>query len=104
MNTLKNTTNLDELKDGKPFTWGELIKIHQIFSYSIIQYHPYKEDNQGQPTNEYNTRKFLYHTYVDNIDCCESYETTDEALAACIAYRHEGANHRASRYFIKSMQ
>jgi hypothetical protein len=100
---MNTTTNLQELKEGKPYTWGEVIKIHEFFSYAIVQSHPHVfEGNAG--TSKINTRKYEYHPYVDGRCCSESFSTVDSAIAACIAYRHEGANHHADRYFIKAIK
>ena len=101
---MENTTNLAELENGAPFTWGELVKIHKFFSYAIVQYHPLVESKKGSCVFDWiDTRKYNYHIYVDELDTCHSFTTIDAAIAACIAYRHEGANHHADIYFIKAI-
>jgi len=32
------TTNLKAIKNGEEFTWGEVVKIHEIGIYSIVEY------------------------------------------------------------------
>jgi len=91
--TNPRTTDLDKLKNGARFTWGELVKIHEITDYAIVEYvSDFNGSDKGQ------TR---YAGYVNGVDCAESYLDMDSALAGCIAYKHEGCNHRADGYFIK---
>jgi len=99
---MKRTTKLNELKAGiGEFTWGEVIKIHEIGEYAIVEYHPWKSEGcivlSGQP----DMTETLFSYYIDGEDCSQSAESLDEALAGCIAYKHEGANAQAGVYFMR---
>jgi len=87
--TNPRTTDLDKLKNGARFTWGELVKIHEIGEYAVVEAID-KEDKLP-----------CFHSYVAGRSCSHAYPTLDAALAGCIAYKHEGLNHRADGYFIK---
>jgi len=57
---MKETTNVAELKRGAPFTWGAVIKIHEIGEYGIVEFHPWQTEGckvlTGLPN--YNRRGF----------------------------------------------
>jgi len=86
----KTTTDLKDLRKGGQFTWGELIAIHEINEYSIIEYHPWKSEKSHH-----------FHIYVNQMSCSEGFPSLDAALAGCISYKHEGPNHHANYYFMK---
>jgi hypothetical protein len=96
------TTDLTELEQGKPFVWGELVKIHRFFDYAIVEYHPpvYKD---GHDTGKIDTACH-YHIYIDGKDCSRSYEDFDSAIVGCIAYKYDGINTRADGYFMKMIK
>lgn len=96
------TTSLEELKNHKPFTWGELIAIHEIAGYAVVEYHPFIYEN-GIGTGKTDYKTISFHSYVNGKDTSSSSESLDAALAYCIAYMHEGAYTRASYYFMKSI-
>ena len=86
------TTDLDKLKNGARFAWGRVIMIHEIGSYAVVE---------AMSDSEH---EIQYHSYIDGRSCAHAYPTLDAALAGCIAYKHEGCNHRADWYFIKMIQ
>ena len=111
------TTNLDELSCGGKFTWGQMLEIINIGSetsmvagpnvspkYSIGRFHPWKRNGSQIVTGTPDESVIEFHTWLDGKDCCESFHTFDEALAGCIAYKHEGPNHRADVYFMRMLK
>lgn len=99
------TTDLEKLKNSQePFTWGRIIHIQEIGPYAIASFHPWQVNGSTVLTGQPNKDEIHYHTWVDGKDCHSSYNSLDEALAACIAYRAEGPNHRANYYFINSIR
>jgi len=92
---MERTTDLVKLKNGARFTWGRVTEIHEIAEYAIVEY---VEDFAGDK----GTTK--YSTYVNGKSCARSYLSMDAALAGCIAYKIEGCNHKADRYFISMMK
>ena len=73
----------------KEFTWGNVIKIHCIGEYQIVEYIDKRD------------KKTYYHGYINYIDTNHSYLSLDSALIGCIGYKHEGGNGRAAMYFEK---
>jgi len=100
---MNRTTNLKELRSGADFTWGELRKIHEVGEYAIVEYHPWKVKSPTVITGNPDMEKLEFHCYLKENDTACSCESLDAALAYCIAYKHEGANTRASRYFMKAI-
>jgi len=95
------STNIEELKEG--YTWGKVIQIHSVGEYDIVEAHPWQRQGGsiliGRP--DYTTVSF--HGWVKGRDTAHCWGSLDEALAGCIAYKHEGANHRADVYFIRAI-
>ena len=84
--------NKDRKNIAKQLGWlGKVTEFFEVGNYVIAKY---DDKKSGLP---------LYHPYVDGENTSESYDTLDAALAGAIAYRKEGPNHRADRYFIKGM-
>lgn len=97
------TTDLTQLKTGVAFTWGESIKMHEIGPYAILEFHPWKRNGSTVLSGEPATEKTNFHAWVDGQDTAHGFESLDAALAGCIAYKHEGSNHRADSYFMKML-
>lgn len=64
----------------KEFTWGNVIKIHCIREYQIVEYIDKRD------------KKTYYHGYINYSDTNHSYLSLDSALIGCIGYKHEGGN------------
>ena len=73
----------------KEFTWGNVIKIHCIGEYQIVEYIDKRD------------KKTYYHGYINYSDTNHSYLSLDSALIGCIGYKHEGGNGKAAMYFEK---
>ena len=100
----ERTTDLQKIKNGDEFTWGYLLAIHEIGEYSIIEFHPWKVEGNRILVGDMDQTKKEYHGYLNGEDISESFESLDAALAGCIAYKYEGANHRADFYFMKMLE
>jgi phosphosulfolactate phosphohydrolase-like enzyme len=88
---MAKTTDIKELRSGHGvFTWGKITEWFDVGQYAIAQY-----------LDEHNEVGF--HVWVSGVDTSTSYASLDSALAGAIAYRAEGPNHAADRYFIKSL-
>lgn len=101
---MDRTTNLTLLRRGTPYTWGQVIAIHEIGPYTIVESHPWLEQDGRIRTGVPDPTSIEFHTYVNGLCCSHSYPTLDEALAGCMAYRAEGPNHHADTYFIRSLR
>ena len=100
---MKRTTKLGEIRTGDSFTWGEIIEFYHIADYTIASYHPWKTEGAWVLTGQPDKDVTSFHCWVNGNDTCRSQKSLDSALAFCIAYKHEGANTRASSYFMKML-
>lgn len=100
----KRTTDLEKLKKGSPFTWGKVIAIHSISTYDVVEYHSWERKDSRIIDGQADLKDFSFHIYVNGNDCCETFDSLDAALAACIAYKFENSDHRADRYFIAGLK
>lgn len=39
---MERTTNLDKVKAGEQFTWGNVVKLHELGGYVIAEFHPWE--------------------------------------------------------------
>lgn len=77
---------------------GEVLRVHNVGPYSIVEYW-HKPASNAKDKRIYRA----FATYIDDKRTCNSYLTLDEALAGCIAIRHDSVNTRADRYFIRGI-
>ena len=100
---MERTSNLNELKNGAKFTWGDIITIHEIGEYAIIEHHPWKtkgfemlvrEASPASPEREFSC-------YINGESIRRGTDSLDSALATCIAYKRDGINSSAAHYFMK---
>jgi len=100
----RRTTELDALKRGEPFTWGEVVAIHVVGPYAVVEHHPWmRTESRTVLTGVADPHETEFHPYVDGQDCSQGFGSLEAALAAAIAYKAEGSNHRGDVYFIKSL-
>ncbi len=101
---MDRTTDIDQIKKGHGFSWGQAAGMFkEIDHYTILPYHPWVVNGVSVEVGNADMNKTEYYLWIDGKDASESFDTLDEALAAGIAYRAEGCNHRADKYFIKSI-
>jgi hypothetical protein len=89
------------------YVWGEVIRGHEVGPYRILEIHPHAFIN-GQARG-IDREATAFHLFVMDdagvtVDACNSFQSLDAALAGGIAYRAEGCNHRADRYFIEALE
>ncbi len=89
-NDIREATHDEKLElIEKEFTWGNVIKIHCIGEYQVVENVRKKEN------------KTYYHGYINYHDTNNSYSSLDSALIGCIGYKYEGGNGKAAMYFDK---
>ncbi|KAI4445308.1 hypothetical protein C823_007815 [Eubacterium plexicaudatum ASF492] len=71
----------------REYHWGEVVKIHCVGEYQIIE--------------AIKDQKIHYHGYINYKDTNTSYYSLDSALVGCIGRKHEGRNGKAAMYFCK---
>jgi len=75
------TTDLTTIRNlRRTFTWGKISKIHDIGSYSIVEY----IDDA--------TKDVLFHVYVDGKNTHTTSETLERALVLAIAHKNLEVN------------
>lgn len=77
-----STTDLKKLKKGEDFCWGEIITIHKIGPYSIVEY-----IHNPLPPNK---QEILFHPYFEEQDTCHSFDSIEEAIIYAIIFNKCG--------------
>ena len=72
---------------SREYHWGEVVKIHCVGEYQIIE--------------AIKDQKIHYHGYINYKDTNTSYYSLDSALVGCIGRKYEGGNGKAAMYFCK---
>jgi len=94
----RTTTDLAELRRyPSRYTWGRILKFHDIGPYTIIEAADRDVNGRGE------TGEKSYHYYVNGENTSHSAPSLDTALAGAIAYRAEGCNTHAAGYFAKML-
>ena len=84
---ITKASTVDKIKFiTQTFVWGEVVQIHIIGEYQIIEY--IKEDGKSG-----------FHPYINFNDISHSYNTLDESLIGVISYKYDGCNSQASLFF-----
>lgn len=86
------------------FSWGPVVNVFEVGPYLVFEYHPMIfEGSSG--TGKYEPKKTEFASYVMKNrqwqDTHSGHETLEGALAHAIAYRFDGENTRADRYFLR---
>ena len=97
---METTSNLNELKNGAKFTWGDIITIHEIGEYAIIEHHPWKTFGARVLEEDASMEKEFF-CYINGKNIGRGTDSLDSALATCIAYKRDGINSSAAQYFMK---
>lgn len=75
------TTELARVKAGAPFTWGNVIKIHEIGAFTIIE-------AQGRDRSLGTDPPPMFHCYVNEKNTHHASRTLEGALVLCIAQKN----------------
>jgi len=86
-----DTTNLEEIRNGARFTWGRVVKIHDIGRYSFVEFYGRAYEN-GHPTGKLE-EKTSFHVYVDGKSQSNSCGSLESALILAIAFDKLEINH-----------
>lgn len=99
------TTEIDAIRKGSHFVWGEIRFVWEVGPYVIAEYQQWKQDGATVCTGtvDLSPKATLYHVWVHGRDTHTGYVSLDAAMVGAICYRHEGPNCHAGAYFIKSL-
>lgn len=92
-----NKKEMDQWLISETRWLGQPMTVHKIGDYQIVEYE--NRDNDGKLTGEH-----CFTTYLNYKSCGYSYCSLDEAIVGCIAYKYEGKNGGADRYFMKMIK
>jgi hypothetical protein len=87
--------------DGRPFSWGEVLAVHTIAEYTIVEYTPVRSGNVSPADHDPSP---MFHCYIGDRDTSHTHDRLDLALAHCIAFKYDGLNTRADRYFARAIR
>jgi hypothetical protein len=95
----QRTCEIELLRMGAPFVWGDVIALHDIGPYDIVEYAARETNSVGFKASTV----VRFHPYIQGWDTSHSYSTLDDALLACVALRHDGINTQAPQLFSRSL-
>ena len=98
----ERSTDLNQIRQGHPFTWGETIQLHVVGDeYVIVEFHPWQKYGCLILTGQPNKNEFEFFGWVHKKPTGCTWNSLDAAIVGCIALKHEGLNGRAASYFMK---
>lgn len=71
--------------------WGKIIKTHIIGEYQIIEY--INNDNEK-----------CFNPYINYNNTSHSYDSLETAITGAIAYKYDGSNSQANKFFWKMIK
>lgn len=87
---------MEKFIQGKTkFDWGQVVKVHEIGEYQIIEYFAIEYKN-GFGTDKFKAKP-SFHVHGKN----RSYSSLDMALIGAICIKHDGMNTAAPAYIAK---
>lgn len=86
---LKKTTDLALIEIGYPFAYGEVIKIHKISDFSIVEAREADEE-------------VMFYVYTNVNEALYRYKNLDEAIVVAIALKYDG-NISEAGYFMNAI-
>lgn len=96
------TTDLAEVKAGRPYTWGEVIAVHEIGPYAVIEALPWTRSGMAVNTGTVDYEApHNFHCYTDDRHLGHSFGSLEGAIAHCMAYKFDGANSQAAYFFCR---
>lgn len=98
-----DTTDLDALREGALFVWGELVEIHTVGEYAIVECIPWASRGARVLTGTPDFSRRSFHSYIGGKCTAHSSSTLDSALVDCITIKHEGPNSQAGLYFLRGI-
>ena len=75
---LKKTTDLALIEIGYPFVYGEVIKIHKISDFSIVEAKEARQD-------------VMFYVYTNGNEALYRYKNLDNAIAAAISLKYDSS-------------
>jgi len=87
-NSIEETTHEEKIHYLRlEFNWGVVTNVYCVGEYIIFEY-------INSPNGE-----ILYHAYIDYKNIPVSYHTLDRCLVGTIAYKYDGDDSKAAKYF-----
>jgi len=100
---MDRTTDITKIRFSNMFSWGLIVVLYDVREYTIAEYHPWKVSGCTVKTGE-PSDCISYHVWINGKDTARSYGTFDEAIVSAIAYKRDGSNSQAGRFFMKMVQ
>lgn len=102
MRRLGNSSLNDQMPDGKKFVWGDVLKIHKIADYTIVEYAKDNSNTHGADMDRVHAEhgRTEFHAYYGNRDTSRGYLSIEAALVGTIAYVKHHVNSKLDDYFM----
>jgi len=102
---MKSSTDLENInKNGFYFTWGEVVEIISMKNYSFVVYHPWKSNECNVYMHDPDYTRFQYNGYIDGKSISRGWNSLEAAMVGIVAYKLDGPNTKADRYFMKMIR
>ena len=102
MQKLGKTALNFQMPDGREFTWGPVLAIHNVGPYAIIEYARDNSTTWGSDMDEIrqNHGKTQFHAYYDGRDISWACDSLEDMLVTAIAYKKHHVNSQLAQHFM----
>ena len=80
------------------FSWGEVIKVHTVGEYLIFEF------IDGYELKEHGKKEISFHAFINYQNVSRSYNSLDSCLVGTLAYKYDGANSQADKFFSRMVK
>lgn len=97
-------SDVEDVCEGKGwdyYVWGNVVNVHKIGDYAVIEYVVRNGDNTGEIRFHPALWTDKYKGHFHWQDTNRSYGTLEGAIVGVIAYKFDGLNSQAAGYFAK---
>lgn len=99
-----NRSDLEKIIAKGEYFGGAVVAVHRIGEYAILEY--LDRDYRGGSNPNYGklTGEHTFSTFINECSTSHGYNSLDAALVGVIAFKRDGCNTCADRYFMKATE
>ncbi len=99
-----NRSDLEKVIAKGEHWGGAIVAVHRVGEYAVVEY--LERDYRGGDNPNYGklTGGHDFSVFINEYDIGRGFDSLDAALVGVVAYKREGCNAHADRYFMKATQ
>lgn len=100
----ERTIELPKLRTGALYLHGEVIALHQVLAYDFVEFRPWALRGGVPDPSVVQGNGLAFRAYCEGEEIPVSFDSLEEAMVGAVAYRLDGPESQASRYFFRMVR